>query len=178
VSGSGSRGGGGYLPKWVRNLEEHAGWLTSLAQNPVGTLRSTVRTILSVILVGGIIDMGQSIVNAILAVGEALLAIPESVLALLTGAGDGVAKTVLAAGGWYLEVIGSTAASMGPLGIFVQIGAYALTVVLLIRALPPLMTALSDLLGAVPVVGSILDAVLTFAIEFASSLSGLVGGSD
>lgn len=37
---------------------------------------------------------------------------------------------------------------------------------------PPLATALSDLLGAIPVVGSLLDSGLTFAIELAASFGG------
>jgi len=174
-SGSGSP----WVPDWVydlRGLTDYVGYLTDLASDPVGTLRGTVRTILSVVVVGGILDMGREIVDALLAVGEAFLLIPSAAVSLLSGAGGAISSTVLSAGTWYIDSVGAVAASMGPFGIFVQVGVYVLTAVLLIQAIPPLLNALSDLLGAVPVIGSVLDAILTFAIGFGSALSGLVGG--
>ena len=176
-SGSGSP----FIPDWVydlRGLTDYVGFLTDLASDPVGTLRNTVRTILSVILVGGILDMGREIVDALLALGEAFLVIPTTIGSVLGGAGGVLSSAFLSVGTWYIDSVGSIAASMVPFGIFVQIGAYVLTAVLLIRAIPPVLNGLSDLLGAVPVIGSILDAILTFAIGFGSSLSGLVGGDD
>lgn len=180
MSSSGDRNNP-FLPGWVydlRGLTEYVGYLTNLASNPVGTLRNTVRTILSVIVVGGILDMGESVVSALLALGQAVIALPEAGFALVSGAGAAVGDTLLAAGAWYIDSIDAVAAGMGPFGIFLQVGAYGLTVVLVIRAIPPALNALSDALGAVPVIGSLLDAVLTFAIGFGSSLSELVGGDD
>jgi len=168
-----------FLPNWVydlRGLTDYVGYLTDLAKNPVGTLRNTVRTILSVIVVGGVLDMGRSIIDALLAVGEALLLIPQSVVNLLGGAGSAVSSTILSAGTWYIDSVGAVAASMGPFGIILQVTVYVMTAVLLIQAIPPLLNALSDLLGAVPVLGSVLDAILTFAVGLGSALSGLVGG--
>lgn len=37
---------------------------------------------------------------------------------------------------------------------------------------PPVLSAASDLLGAIPVVGSLLDALLTFGLKLAASLGG------
>ena len=170
-----------FLPDWVsklRPLADSAAWLSRLASNPVGTLRGTVKTILSVIVVGGIIDMGEALIDSLLAVGEAVVAIPVAAYGLLGSAGTVVADGFLLAATWYVGLIESAAASLGPFGIFLQVGAYALTAVLIIRAVPPLLTALSDLLGAIPVVGSIVDALLTFAIELGGSLSGIFGGDN
>lgn len=176
-SGSGSP----YIPDWIyelRGLTDYVGYLTSLASDPVGTLRKTVRTILSVILVGGILDMGREIVDALLALGEAFLVIPSAIVSLLGGAGGVISNAVLSTATWYIDTVEAVAASMGPFGIFLQVGVYVITAVLLIRAIPPLLNALSDLLGAVPVIGSVLDAILTFAIGFGSSLVEIVGGDD
>ncbi|WP_435065951.1 hypothetical protein [Halobaculum sp. EA56] len=52
------------------------------------------------------------------------------------------------------------------LGVFVVFGLYLLELALIARSIPPLLLAGSDLLGSIPVVGSILDAGLTFVLEF------------
>jgi len=169
------------LPDWVSNLRplaDSASWLARLAKNPVGTLRGVVRTIISVIIVGGVIDMGNAFIDALLAVGEALVAIPTISFGLVGDAGGAFGNSVLLAVNWYAGVIEATAVSLGPLGIFFQVGAYALSVVLLIQAIPPALNALSDALGAVPIVGSILDAVLTFVIGYAESLADVFGGNN
>lgn len=165
------------LPEWVRDLKplkSYVGTLTEFARDPV----NFVRTVISVVLVGGAIDMGQALIDALLAVGEAFVALPELSFGLLGSAGATIGNSVLLAANWYVGLIEATAASLGPFGIFLQIGAYALSIVLLIQAIPPLLNALSDLLGAIPVVGSVLDAVLTFAIGFAESLAAVFGGEN
>jgi len=172
---------GPFLPNWVyklRGLTDYVGFLTRLAKNPVGTLENTVRTIISVIIVGGVLETGVAIIDAVLAVGEALVAVPQAAGALLGRAGGALANSVLELGAWYVATIDATSASLGPAGIFVQVAAYGVTVVVLIQAIPPLLSALSDLLGAIPVIGSVLDAILTFAIDFAASLSEVVGGNE
>lgn len=155
-------------------LLEHSDWLAELARNPADTLRTTVKTIIAVIIVGGTIDIAEAFVNAILAVGDAFVSIPESVAVLFGGAGAVVSEGVLGAANWYVSGIEATAASLGPFGIFIQVGAYVGSALLLVRALPPLLTAVSDLLGSVPVVGSVLDAALTFGIELADSFGSII----
>lgn len=168
-----------WLPNWVRKLRplaDSVGYLSGLASDPVGTLRGTVRTIISVIIVGGLLDMSRELINAILAVVDSVLSIPVLAASLLGDAGGAVGSSVIGVGEWYVGLVAELAASMGPFGIFVQVLAYVATVVVLIRLLPPALNALSDLLGAVPVVGSIIDSVLTFAVGATQSLSGLVRG--
>jgi len=170
-----------FLPGWVsdlRPLADSAEWLAKLASNPVGTLRGTVRTILSVIVVGGAIDMGEALIASLLAVGEAFVAIPEITYGLIGSAGGAVGNGILQAATWYVGVIEGASASLGPFGIFLQVGAYGVTAVILLQAIPPMLNALSDALGAVPVIGSLLDAVLTFAIGWAESLAGVFGGDN
>ena len=48
-----------------------------------------------------------------------------------------------------------------------------LEVTLVLRAIPPLLVALSDVLGAVPVLGSVFDAAASFVIEYSG-----IGGND
>ncbi len=162
----------------LRPLADYVGYLTGLASNPVGTLRGTVRTILSVIVVGGIIDSGQALIGSLLAVGEAFVAIPQIGFGLLGTAGTLFGNSILGVVSWYTGVVTAVTASLGPFGIYLQVPVYGVTVVLLIRALPPALDALSNALGAVPVVGSLLDAVLTFAIGWAESLAGVFGGDN
>ncbi len=168
-----------YLPDWVsdlRPLKDNASWLANLASDPVSTLRTTVRTILSVIVVGGVLDMARELVTALLAVLEAIVSIPASMASLLGSAGSAISSELLGVGYWYVGWIEGIAASMGPFGIFVQVAAYVGTAVLVVRAIPPLLNATSDLLGAIPVVGSVADAVLTFAVGFGGRLSALLRG--
>lgn len=163
------------LPSWIRDLKplrSYVGTLTDFARDPA----NFVRTVISVVLVGGVIDMGESIIAAFLAVGEALVSIPEAVGNLLGAGGEEISTAILDVGRWYVSGVEGVAASMGPFGIFVQVGAYVGVSVLLIRAIPPLLNAGSDALGAVPVVGSLLDAILTFAIDFGAALTDVFGG--
>jgi len=165
------------IPSWIRDLRplrDHVGTLADFARNPV----KFVRTIISVVIVGGLINMGEAIIDALLAVGEAFAAIPDLSFGLIGSAGGAVGDGILQAATWYVGLIEAAAASLGPFGIFLQIGAYALSIVLIIQAIPPALNALSDALGAVPVIGSLLDAVLTFAIGFAQSLATVFGGDN
>jgi hypothetical protein len=59
---------------------------------------------------------------------------------------------------------------LGPAAPIPVIAAIVFQVALVLRAIPPALVAASDLLGAVPVLGSVLDALATFAIEY-------IGGS-
>lgn len=59
---------------------------------------------------------------------------------------------------------------LGPAAPIAVIAFVVFQVALVLRAIPPLLVAASDLLGAVPVIGSVLDALATFAIEY-------IGGS-
>lgn len=74
------------------------------------------------------------------------------------------------------DVAGVVAGQLG-IGAFpVTVGLYTLYAALVIRSLPPLiagiLTAASDGLGAVPVVGSLLDAGATFVQEFVQRYIG------
>jgi hypothetical protein len=55
---------------------------------------------------------------------------------------------------------------LGPAAPIVVIGFIVVQVALVLRAIPPALVALSDLLGTVPVLGSVLDTLATFAIEY------------
>lgn len=157
------------LPGWIsdlRPLADSVGFLTDLASNPVRTLRTVVLTIVSTFIVGGVLDIGRSVVDAVLAVGEAIVAIPAAAGNLLGGAGTAVAVPIFEAVGWFRAEVDAAAASLGPWGVFLQVGVYALLFAIAMRALPALLVAASDLLGAVPVVGSVLDALVTFVVEF------------
>ncbi len=181
MSSSGSGSDRFWLPNWIYDLKplaDSAGYLARLAASPVSTLRGTVRTIISVIIVGGLLDMSRELINAVLAVVDAVLQIPVLATSLVGDAGGAIGSSVIGVGNWYVALVGDLAASMGPFGIFLQVAVYIGTVVVIIRLLPPALNALSDLLGAIPVIGSILDSVLTFAVGAGQSLSGLLGGDD
>jgi len=181
VSSSDAGSDGPSLPGWIFDLRPLTGsvnYLTRLASSPVSTLRGTVKTIISVIIVGGLLDMSRELINAVLTVVDAVLQIPVLATSLVGDAGGAIGSSVINVGNWYVGLVGDLAASMGPFGIFLQVAVYIGTVVVIIRLLPPALNALSDLLGAIPVIGSILDSVLTFAVGAGQSLSGLLGGDD
>lgn len=160
------------LPTWLlelRPLADSAEWLAKLAKDPV----TVIRTVIAVIIVGGVIDIARQFIDAILAVWESLAVVPKMTASLIGDGGSAVGDAILGVVFWYAAGIETAAASLGPFGIFLQVVAYVGTAVLLVRTLPPLLTALSDLLGSVPVVGSVLDAVLTFGIELADSLGSV-----
>lgn len=170
---------GFWIPGWVsdlRPLRNNVEFLTNLASDPVSTLRGTVKAIISVVVVGGLLDMARELIDALLALVDSVVSLPVLAASLIGDAGGAIGSSILAVGDWYVAVVADLAAAMGPFGIFVQVAAYVGTAVVLIQLLPPALNALSDLLGAIPVVGSILDSVLTFAIGAGQSLSGVVRG--
>ena len=74
------------------------------------------------------------------------------------------------------DIAAAVAAELGIAAFPVTVGLYTLYAALVIRSIPPLLnaalTAASDGLGAVPVVGSLLDAGATFVQKFTSTYLG------
>lgn len=155
-----------------------AGWLTALKGN-VGTLvdfakapRKFVIGILLTWLVGNILGFTQAVVALVL--DGFGLAAQGAAMPFVT------ASNSWAAAGNALLSWGATVGS-GIIGFFVSLGWLAPIVAALLFVLVlevgetvsvPAASAFSDLLGAIPVVGSILDAGLTFVIGVARRIAG------
>lgn len=122
-------------------------------------------------LVGGILDFVESVIALVLEAFMLVAGIPGTVGGAFGTAGAIISSTVFGVFG--------TVTEMG-VGLVEGLGWTAPLVVAIVFFLlleageefgPPAFHALSDLLGAIPVVGSILDAIVTFLI-------GLTFGGD
>lgn len=155
------------LPKWAKNLREHSGFLVNFAQDPKGVILG----VLALWLVNSVLDFVAQVMGLVLSAWALVAGIPGTVAPSLTAAGSVAGQPVLG-------VIG-TASNLG-LGLISGMGWMApIVLALLFVALLEvteevgwaLLPAFSNLLGAIPVVGSLLDAVLTFIINLAGGRS-------
>jgi len=114
----------------------------------------------------GVLDTGFEIIErAITAAGSSLF---TTATILSTG------LTVMAEG-WQSFLV-SIAVAFGPAAPLVLLLLWTATFVALLLAIIAFGPAVTDLLGAIPVAGSVLDAVLTFVQEWAYRLIEFAGG--
>ncbi|WP_338740381.1 hypothetical protein [Haloplanus salilacus] len=116
--------------------------------------------------VADVIDQMWGIV--IMAIDQAGAAVPQSVQSAGTG-------LVVVIGDFHTAVVG-VATVAGPASPIIVVGIYAVTLSLVFIALRAAAPALTDLLGSVPVIGSVLDALLTFAIQLSDRVVAFLGG--
>lgn len=147
---------------WVNDLKGHTGTLANFAKDP----ETFIRRIIATGIVGGIIAMTTEVLDAILALIDAVIAIPVLIASLFLDAGDSIGAPLLALAFDVQQGIHETALAFGPAAIIVETALYVVLAVVAWRAVPPALSALSDALGAIPIVGSLIDAVLTFLIGF------------
>lgn len=154
------------LPDWV--TEADGQFLKNLSQDPQGTLSSIVKSIIGIWIVGGILDIWRGFLDAAIAVVDAIVLIPQTLQGLLLDAGGALGAPVLTFVGEFQTTVHAAAQSFGPAAIYVEAGFYALLMVVSLRALPAVALAASDALSAIPVVGSLLNAIVTAAVNFVS----------
>lgn len=107
------------------------------------------------------------------------------VIAIIGFTGTGIIAPFATAGDLVLGGVGSfnqfvaqtVSDSLGIAGPFILIPLLVIEIALVVRAIPPLLVAGSDLLGSVPIIGSVLDAAATFAIEYLD-VGEILGGTD
>jgi hypothetical protein len=110
--------------------------------------------------IAGVIDTGYGIVE------DAISAAGGSLSEALSLFGDGL---TLMAEGWQSFLV-SIAVAFGPAAPLVLLLLWTATFVAIVLAIVAFGPAVTDLLGAIPVAGSALDAVLTFVQEWAYRL--------
>jgi hypothetical protein len=116
--------------------------------------------------IAGVLDSGVGIIeNAISAAGGSL----SETLSIFGGG-----LTVMAEG-WQSFLV-SIAVAFGPAAPLVLLLLWTATFVALLLAIIAFGPAVTDLLGAIPVAGSVLDAVLTWVQEWAYRLIEFAGG--
>jgi hypothetical protein len=159
------------MPKWLRRNYEN---LNGFVQNPTRWARQRiVDYILGAIgaLIFGIADiidqMWGIVIDAIDQAGEA---VPQSI----SSAGAPVSALVADFHG----AVGDAAAVAGPASPIIVVGSYAVVLYLSFIVLRAAAPAATDALGAIPIVGSALDAILTWGIGASSRLSSYLGGDD
>lgn len=176
-----AEGGGGLsvedvkeiLPDWIfwGGIARLAGQIRS-AGGPVRWVRQRiVDYILGAVAalifsVAGVIDQMWGIV--ILALEQAGGVVPPSIQM----AGAPVTNAIE----MFHGAIRDVATVAGPASPIIVVGIYALVFYLGFIALRAASPALSDLLGSIPVVGSLGDAALTFAVEAGNRVYGYLGG--
>lgn len=155
---------GGILD-WLGSVR---GTLDDFADNP----REFIVSALLLWAINRTIDFVEMVVNLLFTTYSLIAGIPATVGGAFGGAGAvlsghafGVFGTITDLGLGLIEGLGWTAPLVGAL-LFVVLMESAEEIG------PPMLSALSNLLGAIPVVGSILDALLTFGLELAANLRG------
>lgn len=154
------------LPDWVYEVD--ASVLIAFSENPARFIRKRV--------VSFIVGVVASLTTATGSIGREVLG---SVSDAVRDAGDAVGGAV---GSVVFPIVdawigfnvgfGNVAADvLGPAAPIAVVGLVIVQVALVLRAIPPALVALSDFLSAVPVLGSVLNALATFAIEY-------IGGTD
>lgn len=155
---------------WLTGLKGYVDTLVNFAKNPKGFIIST----LLLWIVGGILGFVEVVMGLILRAFD--LAVQGIAMPFVSAAtaGSGIGNSLISLG----ATIGG-----GIMGFFTSLGwlspiVLALLFVMVLEVTEtvsvPFASAISDLLGAIPVVGSILDSGLTFAIGV---LENLYGGS-
>jgi len=154
------------LPDWIFDVNSSV--LVAFSQAPARFIRKRVLSF--------IVGVVAALVNATGAIGRVALG------SVGTGFRDAADPLGDAVGGVIFPIVDTwiglnvgvaniATNVFGPAAPLVVIGFIVVQVALVLRAIPPLLVASSDLLGAVPVLGSVLDALATFAIEY-------IGGSN
>lgn len=153
---------------WLTGLKGNVGTLVEFAKNPRGFIVGT----LLLWLVGNVLGFTEAVVALVLQAFELAAQAVAMPFVSASNSGAVIGNTLLSFGG---TVAG------GLLGFFVSLGWLApiVTALLFVLVLEvtetigwPLASATTDLLGAIPVVGSILDAVLTFIVGVVRRLTG------
>lgn len=148
------------LPDWLTDLKGVSDTLVTFAKDPRGFIIGIIITA----FLNGLLGFVENVLAVVLQAWGLVAGIPGTILGALQGAGATVAASVFGAGG---TVLGPVAGLVGALGWTAPL-VFALILVALSEAADelgiPVASALSDALGAVPVVGSLLDAVLTLII--------------
>ncbi|WP_049934660.1 hypothetical protein [Haloplanus natans] len=155
------------LPDAVQELLQYSETLIAFAKAPARFIRKRVLSFIVGVVAALVSATGSIGRGAFEAVADAFRAASEPFM----GAVGGVIFPIIDT--WVGLNVGVANVATGVLGPAAPIAVVAFIVfqlALVIRAIPPLLVAASDLLGAVPVIGSILDALATFAIEY-------IGGS-
>jgi hypothetical protein len=156
------------LPSWITEVDGSV--LVSFASSPAKFIRKRVLSF----LVGAIASITATIGNT-----------GRDVLGRIAGAfdqaGTGVTSGIAGAGealvggviGINVSVAQAASDVLGPFAPIAIVAFVVLEVLAILRAIPPLLVAASDFLGAVPVLGSVFDAAATFVIEYSG-----IGGND
>lgn len=153
---------------WLTGLRGYVDTLVDFAKNPRGFIIGT----LLLWLVGGVLGFFEAAISLLLsAAGLAAQAVGMP-FAAMANVGAWVGGGLLS---WLAAILAGVVGFFASLGWLAPIVAALLFVAVLeiIDTLSiPIATALSDLLGAIPVLGSLLDAGMTLVIGILDALGG------
>lgn len=172
---------GPIIPPWISDLSPLADYVDTLVdfaeqvEDAGGPVPWARQRIVEYILgaVGALIFTAADIIDqmwgiVIDAVDQAGAVVPQSIQSA------GAPVTALVAD--FHGAVQNAAAVAGPASPIIVVGSYAVLLYLMVIGIRAAAPAATDALGAIPVVGSALDAVLTFGIGLSDRLAGYLGG--
>ena len=159
---------GGALPWWITEVD--GSLLVSFTSSPARFIRKRVLSFLVGAVASITATFGNTGRDVFARIADALDLAGDSVTSSLDGAGESLVDGVI---GINVSVARGASDILGPFAPIAIIAFVVLEVALVLRAIPPLLVALSDVLGAVPVLGSVFDAAASFVIEYSG-----IGGND
>lgn len=119
-----------------------------------------------------IFRFAEAVLAQILNVFDLLITVPALLAQPFTAVGGAIGGQLLAILTLITDVALGLVSAAGPLAPLVAAVVFVLVLEAVDRFGPPLANAATDLLGAVPVVGSVLDAFLTFVIDVLGRFGG------
>lgn len=151
----------------LKPLADYVGILTNFASSPYRFIRKRVATFVVSAVAAFAVNLGAVIRDAFGVLVEAFEKAAAGFETVESSAIDPAVGFWLGLNRAFAQGASDVLGPAAPLAIGLVV---VLQAALILRAIPPALVAASDLLGAVPVIGSVLDAAATFAIEY-------IGGS-
>jgi hypothetical protein len=159
------------VPDWIyelRFLSYYTELLSAFVTSPARFIRKRVATFIVSAVAAFAVNLGAVIRDAFGVFVEAFEKAAAGFETVESSAIDPAVGFWLGLNRAFAEGASDVLGPAAPLAIGLGV---VLQAALILRAIPPALVAASDLLGSIPVIGSVLDAAATFAIEY-------IGGSD
>lgn len=135
----------------------------SLLSNPSAFIRREIVDFILGAVIGLTLDIGRLIGEVFTIITDAVELAGTAVLGAFVGPGQTIIQTIR----WFNGTLAAETANILGVGAApVVISLYVVEFALVLRALPAVLAAASDFAGSIPVIGGLVDGLLTFIQEF------------